>query len=275
MEHSIAIPGFNIAYKTRGNPDLPPLICIHGWLDNANSFDLITPYLAKHYYVIAFDLPGHGLSSHLPIGCNYHFIDGIYIVLQFIKALGFEKVHLLGHSLGACLASLIAGVSPQHILSLMLIEAIGPFSKPEDTCREQLEDYWIKTNTDIKKEARAFPSIEHAAQLRAKQGYISIELAEILYQRGLEKRENGFFWRHDRRLLTIPPLRMTEGQILDCLKSISSKSSLILADQGFVFSQALLQKRIAVVKDLKVYHLQGGHHIHMEKPGAVAQCLVQ
>ena len=43
--------------------------------------------------------------------------------------------------MGACLASLIAGVATEQVLSLILIEGLGPFSQPEQTCRKQLAQY--------------------------------------------------------------------------------------------------------------------------------------
>src|SRR5690349_24801058 len=102
--HVLTIPGFSIACKIWGNPDKPSILALHGWLDNANSFTHLAPYLENDFHFIAVDLPGHGHSSHLPEGCNYHFFDGIFIVLKIINALNLDRVHLLGHSMGACLA---------------------------------------------------------------------------------------------------------------------------------------------------------------------------
>ncbi len=272
---SLEIPGFTIGYKTWGNPKLPPMLALHGWLDNANSFDRLAPYLNQQFHLLAIDFPGHGYSSYLPEGCHYHFIDGIFIVLDIIKALGLEQVHLLGHSMGACLASLIAGVEPDRILSMILIEALGPFSNPESTARDQLATYAKKVCTVKNKQAKPYPSLEQAALNRAQKGYLSQEFTEILAKRGLQEKEQAFYWRHDRRLLITSPLTMTEGQILSCLKEIRAKSCLIKASNGYEFDHEILQKRIETVKNLQVYSLEGGHHIHMERPEAIAHCLAE
>ena len=139
--HTLTIPGFTIAYKTWGKSTNPPLIALHGWLDNANSFEPLAHYLQERFYLIAIDFPGHGYSSHLPQGCYYHFMDGVFNLIQIINALQLEQVHLLGHSMGACLASLVAGVAPERFLSLALIEGLGPFSHPAQTACKQLSDY--------------------------------------------------------------------------------------------------------------------------------------
>lgn len=269
-EFNVSIPGFTIACKAWGDKSLPPMLALHGWLDNADSFAPLADFLKKEFYLIAIDLPGHGLSSHLAPGCNYHFIDGVFNVVTIINALGFEKIHLLGHSLGACLASLVAGVIPDKILSLALLEALGPFSSPENTCRTQLANYI--QNTVI--EAKPYASMELAAQARAKNGRLPIEFARILCQRGVQKIQDDFFWCHDRRLLSPTPLRMTESQIISCLEGINTKSCLIIADDGFDFNKEAMQNRINTVKNLVVINMPGGHHLHMENPDVAGERLV-
>lgn len=265
----------SIACKTWGNPTNPAVIALHGWLDNANSFAPIAEYLQKKYYLVAVDLPGHGYSSHLPLSANYHFTDGIFNVMKIMDTLQFDKVHLLGHSMGACLASLIAGVAPERLLSMNLIEGLGPFSNPEDSACEQLTKFLkYVTHHDIKK-PRGYDSFAQAAQARSIKGYVSLDIAETLCERGLIELNGKYQWRHDRRLLVPSPLRMTERQILSCLQQIKTKSCLIWASNGFAFNSDVMQKRVKAVNHLTIKHLEGGHHIHMEKPEIVGQFLAK
>jgi pimeloyl-ACP methyl ester carboxylesterase len=269
----LTIPGFTIACKAWGDSKLPPMIALHGWLDNANSFDALAPYLENRYYLVAIDLPGHGLSSHIPEGCYYHFIDGIFNTLKIIQALDFDRIHLLGHSMGACLASLIAGVVPDQILSMTLIEALGPLAAPQESCCAQLTNFYQHAlNVDDKKE-RPYPSLSRAAEARAARGYLSLEHAAILCQRGVRQEGDSFYWRHDRRLLYANPLRMTEVQVLSCLSNITTPSRLIWAKEGFDFCEDVIKEREKAVKNLEIFHLPGGHHIHMETPDKIAQCM--
>ena len=50
-----------------GDKKNPPILALHGWLDNAASFARLAPLL-KEYYVISIDFPGHGKSDHYPFG---------------------------------------------------------------------------------------------------------------------------------------------------------------------------------------------------------------
>lgn len=273
ITQELNVSGLSIACKIWGNPENPPILALHGWLDNANSFDPLAEYLQKNYYLIAVDLPGHGHSSHLPISSNYHFIDGVFIIIQILNALNLDKVHLLGHSMGACLASIAGGVAPERFLSLSLIEGLGPFSHPEKAACKQLSSYLYYITQEKIKKSKGYNKFEDAALARAIKGYVSLDIAKILCQRAIEEKHGLFYWRHDRRLLGPSSLYMTELQILSCLQQISAKTCLIWASKGFSFDSNLIQGRVKAVQNLKIEHLDGGHHVHMEQPEVVGQLL--
>lgn len=274
-EFELKIPGFTIACQAFGKPTLPILLCLHGWLDNGNSFLPLAKLLKEKYYLIAIDLPGHGHSSHLPEGLNYHFIDGIFYIIKIIKSLTKEPVHLLGHSMGACLATLVAGVAPSLLKSLVLIEALGPYSKPEDTCQHQLAHFLEFLIHENIRDPKAYSSVDEAAQARAKKGYLTFESAKLLAERGTYEVKNNFYWRHDKRLLMPSPLYLTEEQILSCLRKISVKTCLIWADDSRIMEECDLSTREQAISDIEVHNLPGNHHLHMENPGAVAKRLNQ
>lgn len=269
----LSIRGLSIACKSWGNPNNPPIVALHGWLDNANSFDYLAAQLQDKFYFIAVDLPGHGHSSHLPASSNYHFIDGIFYVMEIIDALRLEKVHLLGHSMGAALGSLIAGVAPDRFLSLVLIEGLGPFSHPAETACKQLSYYLNHQIERPTEKAKGYSSFEKAALARSLKGYVSIEIAKTLCERGVFEKNGSFFWRHDRRLLVPSPLRMTEPQVISCLKEVKAKTCLIWASQGFSFDSDSTQSRVKAIENIRIEHLSGGHHIHMEQPEVVTALL--
>ena len=62
-EKTISIPGFTIAAREWGAADGIPVLAVHGWLDNASSFQFLAPLLPQAH-IVAVDLPGCGLSSH-------------------------------------------------------------------------------------------------------------------------------------------------------------------------------------------------------------------
>jgi pimeloyl-ACP methyl ester carboxylesterase len=65
--------------------------------------------------VIALDLPGHGHSDHLAAGASYHYLDYVQRRARNADALQLDRYTLLGHSLGAGIAALVAAAAPQRI----------------------------------------------------------------------------------------------------------------------------------------------------------------
>src|SRR5258705_5120 len=69
-ELSFSVNGLRLTAKTWGDPMSAPTFALHGWLDNANSFDRLAPLLPE-LDLVALDFAGHGFSSHRPAGVHY------------------------------------------------------------------------------------------------------------------------------------------------------------------------------------------------------------
>ncbi|OCT85358.1 hypothetical protein XELAEV_18023524mg [Xenopus laevis] len=69
------IPWGQLAAKAWGPTEGRPVLCLHGWLDNANTFDRPIPLLPNDHHFVALDFSGHGLSSHMPEGVRYQNND--------------------------------------------------------------------------------------------------------------------------------------------------------------------------------------------------------
>ncbi len=65
MHHLKISSGYKIAYQRWGAGNKIKVLCLHGWLDNSNSFALLGPHLAENedFEVVAVDHVGHGLSG--------------------------------------------------------------------------------------------------------------------------------------------------------------------------------------------------------------------
>lgn len=86
-----------IAAKWWGSMNKRPIIAIHGWQDNAGSFDALIPLLPLNFSYLAIDLPGHGLSSHFPDGCFYHINDFASILEEIRTLFGWDHISLVMH----------------------------------------------------------------------------------------------------------------------------------------------------------------------------------
>lgn len=258
-----------------GDDTAPPLLALHGWLDNAGSFGLLAPKLAERFRVIALELPGHGHSSHLPAGISYHYVDYVGAVLSTADALGLGRYSLLGHSLGAGIASLAAAATPQRIDQLFLIEGLGPLGDDGSNTLQRFRDAYA-TPSASGKSLRLFANIDQAISARTMASGLRADLARPIVERGLVQVEGGYRWRSDPRLTRPSAVRLAEGQIHALLAGIEASTSLLLSMPATPYlPSAMMQARAQLVSRIDVTHMDGGHHLQLEHPNAVAAWLLK
>lgn len=274
-ELTLALPHLRLAARAWGDPALPPLLALHGWLDNAASFDRLAPLLCEHFHIVALDLAGHGHSGHRPAGVWYHYVDYLDDVLAAAKALGSERFGLLGHSLGGTVASALAAIVPERIERLLLIEALGPLAGDAGQALAQLQRALHQRAALQEKNLRVFADAEEAAQARVRANDLSPRAARVLVSRSLKEVPGGFVWSSDPRLTLASPQRFVEAQVLALLGGIRAPTQLILADPPPSFlPPALVEARIAHVPGIEVVRLPGHHHLHLEDPEPVARAML-
>ena len=256
-----------------GNADAPPLLALHGWLDNAGSFALLAPRLAERFRVIALELPGHGHSSHLPAGISYHYVDYVSAVLSAADALGLERYTLLGHSMGAGIASLLAAATPQRIERLFLIEGLGPLGDDGSHTLQRFRDAYASAG-HRGKALRVFPTVDLAISARSVASGLRADLARPIVERGLADVDGGYRWRSDPRLTRPSAIRLAETQIQTLIAGIEAPTALLLsAPETPYLPGAMMQARAQQVAQIVVSSMDGGHHLHLEHPDAVAAWL--
>lgn len=108
---AVPVPWGHIKVQIFGdlsNKNAKPMLSVHGYLDNSNSFKPLAPYLhGDAYYIISIDLPGHGLSSGLPQGIPYTPKLYLNSIRRVVKYFELEKFIFLAHSYGTMMALLV------------------------------------------------------------------------------------------------------------------------------------------------------------------------
>ncbi|HJR12470.1 MAG TPA: alpha/beta fold hydrolase [Rhodanobacteraceae bacterium] len=276
VELCIATPFGELAALQWGDADAPPLLALHGWLDNAASFARLAPLLAANRRVIALDLPGHGHSAHLPRSVHrYNNLDQVDHVLDFADALKFERFDLLGHSLGAGIASLTAAAAPARIGKLLLIEGLGPLADDGLQTLQRWRDAHAQRDVP-RRQPRVFASVDIAIRARVAAGGLDADEAHPIVERNLRETAGGFAWRSDPRLRLTTPLRIDELQLRRLLQGIEAPTLLLLAEPATPYlPPALMEARAACVADIRVEHIAGPHHLHVRRPGEVANVTLE
>ena len=269
-ELEIQTSTLRLSAKCWGNPEGMPVLAFHGWLDNAATFDHLAPYL-KEFRLVSLDLPGHGLSEHRSSGSSYHFSDIIVDVLEVLHVLGWQRFSLLGHSMGAGVASYLAGTIPEKISSVILIEGLGSLAQKAEKMPEILRESAEQWQQLPNKKLPIYPDVETAVKVRHHVGGIEESSVRTLVARGLQPVDGGFTWRSDPRLKIKSRHYLTEEQACAFLEQITAPVLLIEAENAKQDQwKELLLKRIPYIKNLQHRKVSGDHHLHLDNPQEVA-----
>lgn len=106
-------------------PGLTPLVLLHGWMDVAASYQFVVDALADDHFIIAPDWRGFGLTESGGADCFWFpdYLADLDLLLDHYA--GDTPVHLIGHSMGANVAMVYAGVQPQRVRRLVNLEGFG------------------------------------------------------------------------------------------------------------------------------------------------------
>ncbi|PJC68478.1 hypothetical protein CO015_03930, partial [candidate division WWE3 bacterium CG_4_8_14_3_um_filter_42_11] len=100
-----------------------PVLLLHGWGGNHNSWFPIYERLKKMFEVFALDLPGFGQSGSPDL--NWQLDDYAGFLKMFIRQEIGENVSLIGHSFGGQAAIRLASLYPQMVSKLVLTDSAG------------------------------------------------------------------------------------------------------------------------------------------------------
>ena len=115
--------GKSINVLSMGEGAAVPMVFIHGFGGDLNTWLFNQETLAAERPTHAVDLPAHGASA--PVVGDGDIADLAAAVLATFDALDLERAHLVGHSLGGALALWLAATAPQRVQSLSLIAPAG------------------------------------------------------------------------------------------------------------------------------------------------------
>ena len=270
-EVRLSLPHIELAAHVFGPADGVPVIALHGWLDNANSFARLAPRL-HGLRILAIDMAGHGHSAHRPLGAGYALWDYVYDVLQVAEQMGWQRFGLLGHSLGAIVSVVLAGAMPHRVSHLALIDGVLPPTANDEDPAERLGMALQAQLDHENKRKSVHKTLERAIEARMK-GVVAVsrEAAQLLAQRGLMPVPGGYTWRSDSRLTLASPMRLTDEQAMAFVRRVGCPTQLVVAADGMLAKHSELLSQLPFT----VTTLPGGHHLHLnDEPGAalVADC---
>lgn len=148
--------GRHYAYLEGGHGE--PLMLLHGFGANKDTFSRVAGFLTPHYRVIVPDLLGFGESDH-PQDADYAPPAQAERVHALAQMLGLKSFHLGGSSMGGHIALTYAARYPAEVKSLWLLDSGGIWSARTSELQKLLQPesspLFVKSGDDLAK-AMAF-----------------------------------------------------------------------------------------------------------------------
>lgn len=260
IEDRVHTPQCTFAFAEAG--DGPPILLLHGGASSHHEWDGVMPLLAEGHRVLAPDRPGCGQSTRPREGFG-RTTQGRAINL-FLKAVGEERLTLVGHGLGGFLAIEIAAAMPYTVDRLVLLSPVtGALDGRERrlTSEEALAERALYGSQAASARERAERVAESFLPLERRQSFVEAQVrdaasadpslvAEMLAEAG----------------------RAPDGVLL---RSFRSPTLVIRGERDQTLSPERAARIASLVPDGRIAEIPGvGHFAHIEAPSLVAQAIL-
>ncbi|XP_052866019.1 probable serine hydrolase [Anopheles cruzii] len=283
-EVRIPIPYGEIAGKWWGPKNVRPIVALHGWQDNAGTFDRLIPLLPKHMSFLALDLPGHGLSSRIPDGMMCHALDNTFVMFYLMREYGWKKISLLGHSMGSILCFIFAATFPGKVDFYVGIDALKPHIPDPEKFPSRLEKrlpqaLLADVRNREKTEPPSYPYGELIERLHlATNKSVSREAAPFLLYRNTRKSSlhpDRYYFTRDSRLKYSLGVGWEQAINLEFAKRVTMPYLFIKAKHSpFYEERKYFDEFIEVVKannpQFELEFVDSTHHLHLTEPEKIS-----
>jgi pimeloyl-ACP methyl ester carboxylesterase len=266
-----------------GDPKAPPVVLAHGMFDHGRGFDLLAPYLAEHYRVVAIDARGHGDSDW----CDaYIWPMDIIDIINVLRAIG-RPAHLVGHSKGGGQVMDAASMAPDRVRQVVNMDGFGPpdegfFQRPGGpdlnklTIAERCAIFLDRRRMAAERDSwRPYKSLDDLVKRRQEQNPMLEDpwLSYFVFH-GAREDADGWRWKSDPHIAggsfgpfkpewIAPGWQRLRAPLLAMIGS--------LPDSWGPLPKELLDHRLENVEHLDRATVEGaGHFIHMQQPAAAA-----
>jgi pimeloyl-ACP methyl ester carboxylesterase len=281
------VPIRTLSYHVRlwgqPQPNQTPLVLLHGWMDVAASFQFVVDALRLDHFIIAPDWRGFGLTASNGADSFWYpdYLADLDALLDHFSPDG--PVHLVGHSMGANIAMLYAGIRPHRVRRLANLEGFGlPATRPEQAT-ERFTQWLDQLKAPHKTQLKSYASLDAvAARLVKNNPRLSPDKAHWLASHWAVEAAPGQ-WQilaEAAHKLTNPQLYRVD-EVASVHRHITAPTLMVeAADDSMAqlwkgqFTRAEHHQRLQAVPNLRIEALPDcGHMLHHDQPNAVANLI--
>lgn len=267
-DHWVELNGINFHYLDWGNDHLPHVVLLHGGSLTAHTWDMAALLLRDSYHLVALDQRGHGDTGWTPE--DQLDEDNSDLMLedtrQFIEHLGYERLTLVGMSMGGMNTIRYSARHPEGL------DAIGIVDVAPETMREGvLEMEAFREATETLRNFEDF--LDRAVQFMP---HRAPEHLRYSLTHSLRQVPDGFTWKQDHR--PRPGMEMSDEEIeagrserADALwadiRALQSPTLLFRGADSKILSQDAAERATAEMRDGRLVVIPAAtHNVHSDNP---------
>lgn len=259
----------------------PTLVLLHGGRDHALSWADFADRASEEFHVIALDLRGHGGSEWVSDGA-YAIEDYLLDLDALVAHLGVDHLYLAGHSLGGNIALRYAGLFPDRVKRLIVIEGLGPSPNvaQEEDARDPIDRLagWIGARQRVQdRRLRSYPDLHAAiARLRTLNPSLSEPVARRLSMYGTTSDgQGGVRFRFDPALIVDQPLDLALAQKHRLWARVRAPVLLVYGADSWASNPALDGRMNLFADATTVLVPEAGHWVHLDQPSLFEERALQ
>ena len=255
IQHTIAGKACDLSYLDWGtSPDKPAIIFVHGFLQQARSWDFTCLALRDRFSCLSLDLRGHGDSGRPvnPDFTTHHYQSDLSALVQHLLDSGAaSSVSICGLSLGGQLAYLYAASNPDIVDSIIVVDVAPELNREarrgvrrfiDSLPRDGTFDALVKRVTELsplRTGEAVRGSLERAVNIDA---------------------DGNWEWKHDPRLFDYHRVSYTPEELWCALGSVTAPTLFVLGKNSRLVAPETVQRMVQTVPGSNAVHLPNASH---------------
>lgn len=276
---TVPIRGVDYHLRRWGPGHAPPLVLLHGSQDVSASWQFVVDALERDWHVVAPDWRGHGLSGRSGAD-TYWFPDYVADLDALLEQVTPDApARLVGHSMGAQVAALYAGVRPDRVARLVNVDGFGPPGGRHDPAPRRYAKWLAQLGDDTTQ--RPYESFdEFALRMRSENPRLDEARARFLAEQWGELAPDGTVVRRaDPALKRTSPLALPQDEVIDCWRQTRAAVLWVDGAQSGLWARLAadpqaFEARAGAYADLRIEHVEdAGHNVHHDQPERLSRLI--
>jgi pimeloyl-ACP methyl ester carboxylesterase len=266
-ERDVVVGGVRLHLREVGETGAAPVLFLHGIMGHRRDWDVLIDRVGERCCVIAVDQRGHGRSEWTH---SYRVVDMADDAIALIEHLGVAPVPIVGHSMGAMVALVVAARRPELVDRIVLIDIV-PDSLTTEVAFQMPEMFEALA-------AASYTTVEEAvAEWQAGNPRARTDLLRNYVTHALVSGPDGRLrWRFDALGLRGFVAGVTPDDLWSAADAVTcpslvvrgEHSRLTTPDQAATLARRLGGGPVVVIPD-------GGHDLGVEQPESVADAVLE